>query len=80
MTYTEVAELLSSVLGRRITYRAPGLIEYARRARAWGMTPAMIAVTAALYSTARLGIAAGLTDDVRSVTGRRPAGVRSVFE
>lgn len=29
-------------------------------------------VTAAIYTTARLGLAAGLTDDVRRVLGRDP--------
>ena len=34
----------------------------------WGM----VAVTAAIYTTARLGLAAGLTDDVKTVLGREP--------
>lgn len=80
LTYAEVAEQLGDVLGRRITYRAPGLVGYVRRARAWGMPPGMVAVTSVVYTTARLGIAAGLTDDVAAVTGREPAGVRPVLE
>ncbi len=32
----------------------------------------MVAVTTAIYTTARLGLAAGLTDDVRRVLGREP--------
>ncbi len=80
LTYDEVAVRLSDVLGRRITYRAPGLVEYVRRARAWGMPTSMVAVTSVIYTTARLGIAAGLTDDVHAVTGRAPTGVRPVLE
>lgn len=80
LTYAEVAERLSDVVGRRIAYRAPGLVGYARRSRAWGTAPGMVAVTSVVYSTARLGIAAGLTGDVRAVTGREPAGVRPVLE
>ncbi len=80
LTYTEVAEQLSDVLGRRITYRAPGLLEYARRALAWGMPPTMIAVTSVIYTSARLGIAAGLTDDVHAVVGRASTAVRPVLE
>ncbi len=34
----------------------------------------MVAVTTAIYSTARLGLASGLTDDVRTVLGRPPIG------
>ena len=80
MTYSEVAAQLSEVLGRRITYPAPGLLDYVRQARAWGMPPTMVAVTSGIYTTARLGLAAGLTDDVRTVTGRAPTGVRPVLE
>lgn len=80
LTYAEVAAQLSDVVGRRITYRAPGLVEYVRRARAWGMAPSMVAVTSVIYTTARLGIAAGLSEDVRAVTGRAPTAVRTVLE
>ena len=80
LTYTEVAERLSEVVGRTISYRAPGLVEYVRRARAWGMPTSVVAVTSVIYTTARLGIAAGLTDDVRAVTGREPVAVRPVLE
>ena len=34
----------------------------------------MVAVTTAIYSVARFGRADGLTDDVRTVTGRPPQG------
>lgn len=80
LTYTEVAAQLSEVLGRRITYPAPGLLDYARQARSWGMPATMVAVTSGIYTTARLGLAAGLTDDVHTVTGRAPTGVRPVLE
>lgn len=80
LTYGEVATTLSEVVGRPVAYRAPGLLRYARTARAWGMPAAMVAVTSVVYSTARLGLAAGLTDDVLTLTGRRPATVRAVLE
>lgn len=73
LTYDEIARILSAELGRPIHYRRPGLIRYARHARrALGMPWGMVAVTAAIYTTARLGLAAGLTDDVRTVLGREP--------
>lgn len=74
LTYFQVAALLGDVLGRRITYAKPGILTYARHAkRQLGMPAAMIAVTTAIYTTARLGKAAGLTDDFTTVTGRKPA-------
>ncbi len=60
--------------------RAPGPLHYVRQAQAWGMPPTLVAVTSGIYTTGRLGLAAGLTDDVRTVTGRAPTGVRPVLE
>lgn len=73
LTYGQVAEILSAELGRPISYNRPGIRRYAFHARrALGMPWPMVAVTAAIYTTARLGLAAGLTDDVRAVLGRGP--------
>ncbi|MCF6507689.1 SDR family NAD(P)-dependent oxidoreductase [Blastococcus sp. MG754426] len=76
LTHGEVADALSEVLGRRITYRPTGVLRYVRHARtALGMGAGMAWVTAGIYTTARLGLAAGLTGDVRQVTGRDPRPV-----
>ena len=73
LRYEEVADRLTAELGRRITYRRPGLLRYVRHARTTLHLPGgMVAVTAAIYTTARLGLAAGLADDVRAVLGREP--------
>lgn len=81
LTYAEVAATLTDVLGRPIGYPRPGLVRYARHARQvlrmpWGM----VAVTSAIYTVARLGRAAGLTDDVRLVTGHAPTSFREFAE
>ena len=73
LTYEQVADILSRVLHRPITYPRPGLLKYSRHARTQlGMPWGMVAVTSAIYTTARLGLAATLTDDTRQVLGRRP--------
>jgi uncharacterized protein YbjT (DUF2867 family) len=72
LTYAEVTGVLSRELGRPIAYTRPGLLRYARHARRSGMPWGMVAVTAGIYTVARLGRAGGLTDDVRAVTGREP--------
>ena len=73
LSYAEVAATLSAVLGRPIRYPAPGLVRYARHAHGTLAMPwAMVAVTSAIYTMARLGRAGGLTDDVRTVTGHDP--------
>jgi len=73
LTYQQIADILTTELGRPVRYSRPGLLRYVRHAhRKLGMTWGMVAVTAAIYTTARLGLAAGLTDDVRTVLGRDP--------
>lgn len=74
LTYTDVAAHLSNVLGRTITYRRPGMAAYLRHARTTlGMSAGMAITTTIIHTTARVGAAGHLTDDVRTVTGRAPA-------
>jgi uncharacterized protein YbjT (DUF2867 family) len=78
LTYAEVADILSDVLGHRIEYTRPGAWSYALHARrALGMPVPMVAVTTAIYTVARIGRAAGTTKDVRLVTGRAPIAFRA---
>lgn len=73
LSYEEVAAVLSGELGRSIRYTAPGATRYAVHARRRLEMPVpMVAVTTLIYTAARLGRAGGLTDDVRTVTGREP--------
>lgn len=73
LTYAEVTAILSDVLGRPIRYGRPGLLRYLHHATsALGLPLPMALVTCAIYTVARLGKADGLTDDVRTVTGRPP--------
>jgi cytochrome bd-type quinol oxidase subunit 1 len=50
-----------------------GYLLHARRVL--GMSRGLAVVTAAIYTTARLGLAAGLTGTVRELTGREPTTV-----
>lgn len=73
--YARIAEILSRELGREIAYNRPGLLRYLRHARRQlGLPWGMVMVTAAIYTTARFGLAAGLTDTARTVLGRDPIG------
>ena len=76
LDYAQVAAVLSEVLGRPIRYTRPGILAYVRHARTvLGMPWGMALVTAAIYTAARLGLAAGTTDDLRTVLGREPVGL-----
>jgi uncharacterized protein YbjT (DUF2867 family) len=73
LTYAEIAGILTEELERPIRYPRPGLLRYARHARGTPSMPwGMVAVTSMIYTTARFGLAAGLTQDVRQVLGRDP--------
>lgn len=73
LTYPQVADILTLELGRTIRYAKPGVPAYVSHARkALQMPWGMVAVTSAIYTTARLGLADGLTTDVRAVLGRDP--------
>lgn len=73
LPYDQVAAILTHELGRPIHYTRPGALRYVRHARkVLGMPWGMVMVTTAIYTTARLGLAAGLSDDVRIVLGRDP--------
>ncbi len=73
LTYGEVAGIMTAVLGRPIRYTQPGLVRYALTAHARvGLPIDLVAMTSVIYTTARLGLAAGLTDDVSTILGRSP--------
>ena len=73
LTYHQVADILSAELGRPIRYTRPSLPRYIRHAHgSLGMPWGMVVVTSAIYTTARLGLAAGLTDDTHTPSRTRP--------
>ncbi|MFF2306094.1 NmrA family NAD(P)-binding protein [Streptomyces sp. NPDC058128] len=72
LTYTEVADLIGTELGTRVTYTSPGPLAFWRHRRAQGTPRAETAVMLALYSACRFNLAAGVTDDIHTVLGRDP--------
>jgi uncharacterized protein YbjT (DUF2867 family) len=72
LTYGEIAAILTAELGRTIRYADPGALAFWRRLRRRGTPRAMIGVMLGIYTAARLGLAAGITDDVERITGREP--------
>lgn len=72
LDYFTVADLLSKTLQRKITYRNPSIIAFIRRMKAQGNIWAYTLVTSALYTTARLGMAAKITNETEQLLGRSP--------
>ncbi len=73
LDYDQVAEILSRVTGRNITYARPGLWKYRQYyIRQRKLDPSYVNVTVALYLMTRLGTAAAVTPDFTQLTGREP--------
>jgi len=80
LDYCQAAQIMSEVLGRKITYRNPNplyfLIETVRRG-----TPFHYAlVMAGLYLSTRFGMAEPVTNEVERLTGRKPVTFRQYVQ
>jgi uncharacterized protein YbjT (DUF2867 family) len=72
LTYEEAAAVFSDILGREITYGRPGLVAFLADALDRGEPLPFAVVQSVVYTTARLGLAGRVTDDVERVLGRPP--------
>jgi len=76
LTYHEISHTLSDTLGRSVTYEDPSLVRFARHSRQLGRDWPFLLVMAALYITARLGLAGRVSDDLQQVLDRPPISFR----
>lgn len=72
LTYEEVAGILSAATGRAITYPKPSARQFRARLLEKGHSKGYVTVTSAIYAIARLGMAAGMTDEFENLVGRKP--------
>lgn len=77
LDYHEVAAILSAELDHRVTYDRPRLLSFCFRRLRREHSPSTVLVMAGIYTTARLGFAARVTDDIRGVLGREPQDLSS---
>lgn len=75
-TYHEVAALFTDELGREITYPEPGALAFLWRMRRYGHSLGFAVLMVGIYTTARVGLAARVSDDTARVLGREPRPVR----
>ena len=80
LDYYQVAAVLSEVLHRPIIYRRPSLLQFIHRQRAGGTAWPFVLVMSGIYTTARLGLAARLTDETTRLLGRAPITLRRYAE
>ncbi len=73
LSYYDVADILSKVLGKPIRYTKPGLIEYRRyMIKERGLDKGYVNVTVALYLMTRMGTAKKVTNGFYQLTGKEP--------
>jgi len=81
LDYYQVADILSSVTGRKITYSKPGFLRYRHHyIKHRQLDKTYVNVTVALYFMTRMGTAEKVTDDFEQLTGRTPATFREFAE
>ncbi|MDZ8188688.1 MAG: SDR family oxidoreductase [Nostoc sp. ChiSLP02] len=80
LTYYEVADIFTEVLGKLIGYTNPSLLKFIWQMRERGLSLDFILVMAAIYTTARLGLAGSITPDVEQLLGRPPLTMRQYVE
>lgn len=80
LDYDQVAALLSLALRRPITYRRPSLLRFVARQLRQGTPLPFTLVMAGIYTTARLGLAGRLTNDLPRLLGRAPISFRQYVE
>jgi uncharacterized protein YbjT (DUF2867 family) len=73
LDYYQVAEILSRITGRKITYDKPGYLKYrSYYIKKRGLDKGYVNVTVALYFMTRMGTAKEVTDDFYNLTGKKP--------
>ncbi len=73
LTYSEAATILTTVLGRKITYRDPSIIGFIWQKWQKERTPmGFTLIMVALYTVSKLGKAARITKEIERLLGRPP--------
>ncbi len=72
LDHTQVAQKISKVVGREITYHAIDEAALLQRAREAGMPEPAARYLAGLYAAVRAGKVAAVTNEVGNITGRKP--------
>jgi uncharacterized protein YbjT (DUF2867 family) len=78
--FYEVANIMSSTLGRPIHYSNPSVKEFKAYMLAKGLDPKYINVVAALHVVTKIGLAKGITDVYARITGAAPTGIETYLE
>lgn len=72
LDFTEVAEKMTRILGKTISYSNPSAKDFKRYMLNQGRDKAFINVVIGIHFPTKLGLAKGVTSDFQKVTGRNP--------
>lgn len=76
LTYTNVAQIFTTVLGRPITYAHPSLWQFRQHMLAKGISSSLVTVMLGIYITSILGMAKKVTPELTLLLGHPPRTVR----
>jgi len=72
---TEIAAVFTQELGREIRYPSPSLWRYRRFMKGYGLPSEVVNLTSMMFLMGRLGLSAGVTDDLKRLLGREPTSM-----
>lgn len=72
LNYYQVAKTFSKVLGLKIVYKNPSLLNYYCRLKRYGFPLGQRIIMSVIYSTAKLGLAGRVTHDLECLLKRKP--------
>lgn len=78
--YYQVAKVMSIVLGRKITYSNPSLLEFRKEMIKRGVKKEFATVMTVLYLTTKLGMANHVTDTAEKILGRKPRTIEEFVQ
>lgn len=80
LSYYQVAQIFSEVLGVPVGYANPSVLGFARYMRQRGFGWGFIGVMVGIYTTARLGLAGRVSPTVGKLLGREPITMRQFVQ
>ncbi|MDW7651587.1 MAG: SDR family oxidoreductase [Bacillota bacterium] len=80
LNYEQVAEIFTSVLGRKIIYANPSPFAFRKAMIGRGVDKKYVNVMVALYLTTRMGMAKAVSADTADLLGRAPGTVRNYVQ
>jgi NAD(P)H dehydrogenase (quinone) len=80
LTFTEITQIISEVSGRSVTYHDETVEEAYASRRRWKAPQWLYDAWVSTYTAVAAGDLAGVTDDVRTVTGNEPESLRQYLQ